>query len=77
VGKWQFLGKAGGPPFLGFVAATFPGAVTFEVTYAGPAPYLIAGDSRIDFKVVSYQGPISVSLPSTQSNYFGLYVAGQ
>ena len=67
----------GAPPFLGFVASIFPGAVTFKVTYAGPAPYLIAGESRIDFKVVSYQGPISVILPSTQSNYFGLYVAGQ
>jgi uncharacterized protein (TIGR03437 family) len=48
----------------------------FEVTYAGPAPYLVAGASQINFKVVDYAGQIYVVLPSGQSPGFLVYVAG-
>src|SRR5205823_13016208 len=30
----------------------------FVVTYAGPAPYLVAGTSQINFQVVKYAGTI-------------------
>ncbi len=42
----------------------------FVVTYAGPAPYLVAGTSQINFQVVKYAGTILVS-----SNGFQIYVA--
>lgn len=60
-----------------------PPFIDFEVTYAGPAPYMIAGASQINFRVVNYalpsyqSGSISLTLPSTQSPGFQIYVAGQ
>jgi uncharacterized protein (TIGR03437 family) len=55
----------------------------FVVTYAGPAPYLVAGASQVNFRMVPYHagppygGQIYVSLPSTSSQAFQVYVAGQ
>jgi uncharacterized protein (TIGR03437 family) len=43
----------------------------FVVTYAGPAPYLVAGTSQINFQVVQYAGTIRVE----GSNGFQIYVA--
>jgi uncharacterized protein (TIGR03437 family) len=43
----------------------------FVVTYAGPAPYLVAGTSQINFQVVKYAGTIFVE----SSNGFQIYVA--
>jgi hypothetical protein len=41
------------------------------VTYAGPAPYLVAGTSQINFQVVKYAGTIYA-----ESGYgFQIYVA--
>jgi uncharacterized protein (TIGR03437 family) len=50
----------------------------FAVTYAGPAPYLVAGVSQINFKIVPYvsdQVQIYVVLSSAQSQGFAVYVA--
>jgi hypothetical protein len=48
----------------------------FDVTYAGPAPYLVAGVSQINFKVVNYVGDIYVMLlPMPQSPAFQVYLA--
>ena len=55
-----------------FSCSTFP---IYEVTYAGPAPSLVAGASQINFKVVGFPGLNTVMLPSTQSPDFGIYVA--
>jgi uncharacterized protein (TIGR03437 family) len=41
----------------------------FVVTYAGPAPYLVAGTSQINFQVVKYIGTIMLG------NGFQIYVA--
>jgi uncharacterized protein (TIGR03437 family) len=54
-----------------------PTYTNFDVTYAGPAPYMVAGASQINLRVVNYQGSISVNLPSTSSQSFQIYVAGQ
>jgi len=54
-----------------------PTYTIFEATYAGPAPYMIAGASQINFQVVNYQGSISVNLASTSTQGFQIYVAGQ
>jgi uncharacterized protein (TIGR03437 family) len=56
-----------GPPML---------ITPFDVTYAGPAPYLVAGVSQINFKLVNYTGDIYVMLPSMQSPGFQVYLAG-
>lgn len=58
------------PPF----GATF---TSLEVTFAGPAPFLVAGITQINIRAQKYQGSIYVQLPSTQSNPFQIYVAGQ
>jgi uncharacterized protein (TIGR03437 family) len=42
----------------------------FAVTYAGPAPFLVAGTSQINFQVVKYAGTIFVE----GSNGFQIYV---
>jgi len=64
----------------------FPIDTPFVVTYAGSAPYLVAGISQINFQVVPYPnqvltpgivGAIFVTLPSTRSPGFQIYVAGQ
>jgi uncharacterized protein (TIGR03437 family) len=62
---------------IGGFSGTPPLVTPYEVTYAGPAPYLIAGASQITFKVIPNAGPIQVILPSTQSQFFQIYVAGQ
>ena len=54
-----------------------PTYTNFEVAYAGPAPYMVAGASQINFRVVNYQGSISVNLPSRSSQSFQIYVVGQ
>jgi len=58
--------------------------IYFDVKYAGPAPYMVAGVSQINFGVVDYApagyqtGAISVTLPATGSQGFQIhYVAGQ
>src|ERR1019366_4216877 len=56
-----------GPPML---------ITPFDVTYAGPAQYLVAGVSQINFKVVNYVGDIYVMLlPMPQSPAFQVYLA--
>ena len=54
----------------------------FEMEYAGPAPYLVAGASQINFQVVNYAGSIVVTIGAgtgagVQSPGFQIYVAGQ
>jgi len=60
---------------LGPAGKFFP-IIPFEVTYAGPAPYLVAGVSQINFKVVNYSGDIYVILPLIQTPAFQVYLAG-
>jgi len=80
------------PIAVAFTVENPPFGVTisnpFEVTYAGPAPYLIAGASQINFKLgppanqndlYTYTGQqnINLFLPSTLSQSFAVYVANQ
>jgi hypothetical protein len=80
------------PITVGFTAENPPFGATisnpFDVTYAGPAPYLIAGASQINFKLgapanqndlYTYNGEpnINLFLPSAQSQAFAVYVANQ
>lgn len=58
----------GGPP-IGTMFIPFP------MTYAGPAPYKVAGTSQINFEPAS--GPIYVEAGSTTSPAFQVYVASQ
>jgi uncharacterized protein (TIGR03437 family) len=51
--------------------------VPFAVQYAGPAPYLVAGASQINFQAANYAGAIYMILPSGLSQGFQIYVAGQ
>jgi uncharacterized protein (TIGR03437 family) len=63
-------------PFGPYPPVTTP----FVVTYGGPAPYLVAGVSQINFQIVNYPpGTVSVTLPSPplSSNGFQIYVASQ
>jgi uncharacterized protein (TIGR03437 family) len=72
-------------PGTGPVPCPFPPSYSsFEVTYAGPAPYKVAGASQINFAVVDYapawaaDNPIILNLlSSVQSPGFQVYVAGQ
>ena len=57
--------------------------VPLTVTYAGPAPYLVAGTTQINFQVVDaeYRGEIYVTVPSgvegvpsAASQYFQIHV---
>jgi uncharacterized protein (TIGR03437 family) len=50
-----------------------------EVVYSGPAPFLIAGASQINFKATSGLLSLGVRAPSfvAGSNYFQVYVASQ
>jgi len=57
-----------------FSCSSFP---VYQVTYAGPAPYLVAGISQINFQVVPFSGLNAVVLPSAQSPYFGIFVASK
>ena len=59
------------PPFGGTTITPF------DVTYVGPAPLLVAGASRINFRVVRYAGSIMVQSGFASSNGFLIYVAGQ
>ncbi len=56
------------------VSSIFGGGYTimtpFVVTYGGPAPYLVAGTSQINFQVVKYGGTIFV-----EGSGFQIYVA--
>ena len=56
-----------------------PENLPFAVSYSGPAPYLVAGASQINFQVGSFPsyGAIYVTLPSSQSPPFEVYIAGQ
>ncbi|MEO7143925.1 MAG: hypothetical protein ABI165_10550 [Bryobacteraceae bacterium] len=54
---------------LGFFGGGYTIITPFVVTYAGPAPYLVAGTSQINFQVVKYPGTIFVG------NGFQIYVA--
>jgi uncharacterized protein (TIGR03437 family) len=80
------------PVTAGFIVENPPFGATilnpFEVTYAGPAPYLIAGASQINFRLgppanqndlYTYNGGpnINLFLPSSQSPGFAVYVANQ
>jgi len=58
----------GGPP-TGTVFSAFP------TTYAGPAPYQVAGTSQLNFRPAS--GPIYVEVGSSTSPAFQVHVAGQ
>jgi uncharacterized protein (TIGR03437 family) len=51
----------------------------FAVSYAGPAPDLVAGASQINFQVAAFPsyGAIYLTLPSSQSPAFEVYIAGQ
>jgi len=51
----------------------------FAVTYAGPAPFLVAGASQINFQYTAADGggPIVVTVPMAVSPGFQLYVTGQ
>jgi len=53
--------------------------VPFPVSYAGPAPDMVAGASQINFQVGSFPsyGAIYVTLPSSTSPGFEVYIAGQ
>jgi uncharacterized protein (TIGR03437 family) len=68
-------------PGMGPLPCPFaPSYTSFEVTYAGPAPYKVAGVSQIDFAVVpswAADNAILLSLSSVQSPGFQVYVAGQ
>jgi uncharacterized protein (TIGR03437 family) len=57
-----------------FSCSSFP---VYQVTYAGPAPYQVAGISQINFQVVPFSGLNAVILPSAQSPYFGVFVASK
>jgi uncharacterized protein (TIGR03437 family) len=56
-----------------------PENVPFAVSYAGPAPDLVAGASQINFQVGSFPsyGAIYLTLPSSQSPAFEVFIAGQ
>jgi uncharacterized protein (TIGR03437 family) len=51
--------------------------INLEVTFAGPAPFLVAGVTQINLRAQKYQGSLFVQLPFTLSNAFQIYVAGQ
>jgi hypothetical protein len=54
---------------FGFFGGGYTIVTPFAVTYEGPAPYLVAGTSQINFQVVNYAGTIFVG------NAFQIYVA--
>jgi uncharacterized protein (TIGR03437 family) len=49
----------------------------FAVEYAGPAPYLVAGATQINFQAADYLGAIYVTTIWGWSQGFQIYVAGQ
>jgi uncharacterized protein (TIGR03437 family) len=56
---------------FGFFGGGQPIVTPFVVTYAGPAPNLVAGTSQINFQVVQYVGMIFAA----GSNGFQIYIA--
>lgn len=54
-----------------------PASRILELTYKGPAPYLVAGTSQINFKVTEDPGGFWITVLSAQSQTFAVYVAGQ
>ena len=56
---------------IGLAGGVQPVITPFVVTCAGPAPYLVAGTSQINFQVVQYEGTIFAG----GSNGFQIYVA--
>ena len=70
VGAEVSVGLIGGPPI-------FPGPPTpLDVTYAGPAPGLLAGTTQINFNVGAIAGGMAITLPMARSGFL-LYVASQ
>jgi uncharacterized protein (TIGR03437 family) len=59
------------PPCAGQVCLP----LAFRVLYGGPAPYLIAGASQINFQAIS--SALAVAVGPAVSNGFRVYVAGQ
>jgi uncharacterized protein (TIGR03437 family) len=61
------------------IAFASPVYEPFNVTYAGPAPNLVAGISQINFQVGRFpsNSQIRLDLTSTLSPSFQIYVAGQ
>jgi hypothetical protein len=51
-------------------------SMTFNVTYAGPAPGLVAGTSQVNFQVEVFpsNGFIYITLPSSQSPPFSINI---
>jgi uncharacterized protein (TIGR03437 family) len=51
-------------------------SMTFDVTYAGPAPGLVAGTSQVNFRTAKFpsNGMIYITLPSSQSPPFVIYI---
>jgi uncharacterized protein (TIGR03437 family) len=47
---------------------------SYEVLYAGPAPFLIAGASQINFQATG--AVVNLAVASTFSNNFQVYVSG-
>jgi uncharacterized protein (TIGR03437 family) len=68
-GQWTIV--------TGICCGLIPRTAPLVVTYAGPAPYQVAGESQINFQVAAYPGSIAIVLPSTQSQSFQIYVASQ
>jgi hypothetical protein len=50
---------------------------SFTVEYAGPAPYLVAGATQINFQATNYLGAIYVTTLQGWSQGFQIYVARQ
>ncbi len=57
-----------------------PRIVPLEVTYAGPAPFMVGGISQINFKAVVSGYPVAIGMDSSSTTRvlpFAIYVAGQ
>lgn len=66
------LGSVAGQPFGS-------GYVPLEVTYAGPEPFLVAGESQINFRISAIPlnlvaTQLFVTLPATRSQGFQVWV---
>lgn len=75
VGVEAYLGLGVCLPFIGCSIQS----QSLTVTYAGPAPYLVAGVTQVNFQIPSPDMALSfsLSLPSNSSQSFQIYVAGQ
>jgi uncharacterized protein (TIGR03437 family) len=62
-------GEIGAPCLCGGIGFTPVHFITpLEVTYAGPAPYLIAGASQINFRIVPNAGPKNCCCPRVRAS---------